>query len=389
MFSHIFKLIWKKKRSSFLLMLEIFFSFLVLFAVCSAGVHNWTNYRKPAGIEVNDRWVLTFYYNNDTNPNIELVKQRLKSYPEIQSFSYCSSNFPYSQSQWGGSIYHQGQNLPVDFLHADEHYQQTLGLKLSEGRWVTPADTIGGKRPVLLTQELKDKLFKTENSVGKKLRAGKKPEDGIYNVVGVVANYKYQSDFQGEQILVFQMIKAFSPIDLNTVVLHLKPGANIDFEARLSKDLARIGKEWTIEISHLDKLKNGQNRMTWIPLLIAFIVCGFLVLNVALGLFGVLFQNIQQRRGEIGVRRAMGATKVNILGHFIGETAMIATFSLILGLFFAVQFPLLRIFDLPVSVYVWGMVLAVLAIYLLVVLCAFLPSKQASNVFPANALREA
>jgi putative ABC transport system permease protein len=388
MFSHLFKLIWKKKRSSFLLMLEIFFSFLVLFAVCSAGVYNWNNYSKPSGIEINDRWALTFWYNTDTNPNLELVRQRLKNYPEVQSFTYCSDNYPYSESQWGGSFYYEGEQFQIEPMQVDEQYQKAIGLKLNAGRWISPADTVGGQQPVLLTQELKEKVFKTENAVGKKLQAGKKPEDGIYKVIGVVSHYKYQSDFQGEQLLMFQMLKPFSKLDLNTVLLHLKPGTNADFEARLAKDMARIGKDWTVEIRHLDKLKHNKNLFTWIPLLIAFTVCGFLVLNVALGLFGVLFQNIQQRRGEIGVRRAMGATKVHILRHFIGETAMIATFSLVFGLFFAVQFPLLRIFDLPASVYVWGMVLAVLAIYFLVVLCAFLPSKQASDVFPASALRE-
>lgn len=369
-------------------MLEIFFSFLVLFAVCSAGVYNWNNYRKPSGIEVNDRWTLSFFYNTDTNPNLELVRQRLKNYPEVQSFTYCSDNYPYSESQWGGSFYYEGEDFQIEPMQVDEQYQKTIGLKLNAGRWISPADTVGGQQPVLLTQELKEKVFKAENAIGKKLQAGKKPEDGIYKVIGVVSHYKYQSDFQGEQLLMFQMLKPFSKSDLNTVLLHLKPGTNADFEARLAKDMARIGKDWTVEIRHLDKLKHNKNLFTWIPLLIAFIVCGFLVLNVALGLFGVLFQNIQQRRGEIGVRRAMGATKVHILRHFIGETAMIATFSLVFGLFFAVQFPLLRIFDLPASVYVWGMVLAVGAIYFLVVLCAFLPSKQASDVFPASALRE-
>ena len=84
----------------------------------------------------------------------------------------------------------------------------------------------------------------------------------------------------------------------------------------------------------------------------------------------------------------MGATQNAILWQFIGETAVIATFGVLLGTFFAVQFPLLNVFDLPASVYLMGLLLAIVSVYLIVIICAFLPSKQASKVYPAIALHE-
>ena len=125
-----------------------------------------------------------------------------------------------------------------------------------------------------------------------------------------------------------------------------------------------------------------------IPLLILFIVCGFLIFNVALGLFGVLFQTISRRKGEIGLRRAVCATRSNILWQFVDESIVIATVALILGFFFAVQFPLLHVFDVESSIYLLGMVFAVISIFLLVILCALLPSRQAASILPAAALHE-
>ena len=84
----------------------------------------------------------------------------------------------------------------------------------------------------------------------------------------------------------------------------------------------------------------------------------------------------------------MGATKRAIMQQIIGETAMIATLGLLLGLFFAVQFPLLNIFDISSGVYGIAILLAVLAVYLLVLGCAYYPSRQASQIFPAEALRD-
>jgi putative ABC transport system permease protein len=135
-------------------------------------------------------------------------------------------------------------------------------------------------------------------------------------------------------------------------------------------------------------MKADKNMIFIVPLTVIFIVCGFLIANVVLGLFGVLFQNISRRKGEIGVRRAMGATKGNILSHFIGEMIVLATFAVALGVFFAVQFPILNIFDVSTSVYVSGIAIAIVAVYGLVFLCSWFPSLQAAKIYPAMALHE-
>ena len=82
----------------------------------------------------------------------------------------------------------------------------------------------------------------------------------------------------------------------------------------------------------------------------------------------------------------MGATKALITSQFIGEVVVIATFALIIGCFFAIQFPLMNMFDLENEVYMKAMITAILMIYLLVILCAFYPSWKASKIHPAIAL---
>ncbi|HEY0176662.1 MAG TPA: FtsX-like permease family protein, partial [Pedobacter sp.] len=121
---------------------------------------------------------------------------------------------------------------------------------------------------------------------------------------------------------------------------------------------------------------------------ILLVISGFLIFNVALGLFGVLWYNISKRRGEIGLRRAIGASAVSVYGQLVGEALVLATFSLIIGSFFAVQFPLLHVFDLPASVYLTSILLSILFIYLLVIICSLYPGKQAAAIHPAVALHE-
>jgi putative ABC transport system permease protein len=107
-----------------------------------------------------------------------------------------------------------------------------------------------------------------------------------------------------------------------------------------------------------------------------------------MGLFGVLWYNISRRKAEIGLRRAIGASGNNIVLQIVSETLVLSTFSLIIGSFFAIQFPLLNVFDLPAGVYISALVLAILFIYALVIICAIYPGKQASNILPAVALHE-
>jgi putative ABC transport system permease protein len=118
------------------------------------------------------------------------------------------------------------------------------------------------------------------------------------------------------------------------------------------------------------------------------VVCVFLLVNVALGLFGVLWLNINQRRAELGVRRALGATGAAISRQVLGEILVLTTFGLTLGLLVAAQFPLLGVLNVKTSVYLIGMALAAAGLYLLATVCALYPSRLAAGIQPAVALRE-
>jgi putative ABC transport system permease protein len=74
--------------------------------------------------------------------------------------------------------------------------------------------------------------------------------------------------------------------------------------------------------------------------------------------------------------------------QFLGEMWVLTVFSIIVGLLFAIQFPILKVFDLQAEVYLMAMTVAVIVIFLIVTLCAWWPSRQASRIHPAIALHE-
>lgn len=384
MLKHLFKLIWKRKKSNFLMMLEIFVSFLILFAVWSLSFFNYRNYSKPSGIDHENVWAVFIDFNTESDSlrgiYRDLVRQKLKTYPEVEAFSFHSSNMPYSFSSSNNNYSYKKNQAMSEIMSVDPSYPEVLKMKLSEGRWFTEGDKVQKIKPIIITQFLKDKLFGTENALGKIIGEN----DGRRQVIGILSHFKFENDFQSEAACIIQPLETW-PSDM---LVRVKPGTTVETEAKLSKDLVQLGKDWSVEVQHLDNMKANKNRLIWVPILILLIVCGFLIFNVALGLFGVLFQTISRRKQEIGVRRAIGATKSHILWHFVGETTVITTFGIILGIFFAIQFPLLNVFDIDGFVYVMGIVLAIISIYALVIACAIFPSKQASEIYPAIALRE-
>jgi putative ABC transport system permease protein len=102
----------------------------------------------------------------------------------------------------------------------------------------------------------------------------------------------------------------------------------------------------------------------------------------------VLWLNINQRRSELGVRRALGASGAAISQQVLGEILVLTTFGLGLGLLVAMQFPLLGVLDVKAGVYLTAMALAAGGLYLLAAGCALYPSQLAASIQPAVALRE-
>ena len=111
------------------------------------------------------------------------------------------------------------------------------------------------------------------------------------------------------------------------------------------------------------------------------------MIMVALGLTGVLWQNVTQRTKEIGLRRAKGATARRIHRQILAELLIIATAALVAGVAVVAQFPLLDLIGvISVEVYTISIVISLAVIYALTIVCGLYPSWMATKVQPAEAL---
>lgn len=387
MIKHLFKLIWNQKRKNAGLLFELFFSFLVLFAVLTFIIHNMSRYREPLGFNYEDVWEVNISWNavaeEDRLVAQKQYREQLKNYPEIEQFSFANSNTPYGNSMHINAASYGEKRASAHTFVVDPNYQDLYQIELSEGRWFTEADMVGPVRPILINEVLKDELFGDEAALGKEFQA---MGEALGRVVGIYKSYKYRGEFSETNAQMF-----ISPEEGHVfprVLLRLRPGTGADFEAKLMAELSQLARGVTMTVDYVDDNRDDVLLQVWLPMAIFLVISGFLIFNVALGLFGVLWQNINIRKAEIGVRRAIGATKGQIGWQFIGEVLVLSTLAIVLGSFFAIQFPLLGVLGLPAWVYLTAILGAILVIYSLVAICAFFPSRQAAQLHPAVALHE-
>lgn len=388
MLSHLFKLIWNKKKQNFLLMLEMLVSFMVIFAVFTLLVYYYDNYRKPAGFDYENVWSVNYGIPEGLSDQdsiemaLDAFKKSVLSMPKVLDLTFASNNIPFSASTMTENISYGNHSTESEFYVTESSYKNVLNLKMVEGSWFTRNN--GNHRPGVINETLKEKIFGSDNAVGKTISVG----DKKIRIVGVVADFKGKGDYQEAGNGAFFAMDSTDYRHGNTMLIKVAENADAAFEARLYKTIAGFSKGTSVEVEHLTKKRVAKNKVTLVPMIILVVVAGFLIFNVALGLFGVLWYNINKRKGEIGLRRAVGASGNSISVQMVVETLVLSTISLTIGSLFAVQFPLLNVFDLPSGVYFTAIALAVAFIFILVTICALYPGRQAAAIYPAVALHE-
>ena len=172
------------------------------------------------------------------------------------------------------------------------------------------------------------------------------------------------------------------------LLIKVRAGTPAAFEERLIKRLQAAAPDWSFEVTRLTQMRDDSIRFAVAPLIAIGLVAAFLMLMVALGLFGVLWQAVTQRTRELGLRRVKGASKVNVRRQILGEIGVMTGLALAVGLLVVVQFPLLNIiYFVDLRVYLIAFILSAATIVALTLLCGWYPSHVATRIEPAEALR--
>lgn len=387
MIKHIFKLIWNKRGANALILIEIFLAFLVLFAVLSYVIYNMRMLSAPLGFETKDKWIV---YLDDLSQmdSVSIVEMKNTLHRElidldnVKAVSFSQNVTPYSGNQNTTGSDAMGFTINSLCAFVDADFADAFEMNVTQGRWFEEAD-LNATYPALITnQKFLDDYFE-----GKSMLDSIIDFRGEHRLVGVVDAFRYQGEFSENEPQVFFQVHQHNA-RANSIILNMAEGTPAAYEETVNKRIAAITKSQNFIINNIDRMRTRDSNETWIPLFALLSICAFLCINVALGLFGVLWYNINKRKGEIGLRRAIGAHSSDISRQFIFEILILTLIAVVIGIFFAIQVPLLKIGPLePINMY-WSIALSTLIMIVLVIVCALNPSWQASRLHPAIALHE-
>jgi len=412
---HLLSLIWNRKRHNVLLAVEIFFSFLVLFGVAFTGLAYANNWRQPLGFDIDRVWNINVVRTGPPRGpegTMTTYQQLVATVRELPQVEWAAAAFtgPYGNSNWrSGDELVDGRGAMYDVNGVTDDFQKVVSLQLVHGRWFSREDDADAVKPVVINRRLARALFGTDDAAGRIIRVKRVPDEIPFDpredkrVVGIVDDFRKNGEFAAPDNFLMHRIRLDGAGKTptiqqlpNVLLIRVAPGTTAAFEEPLVKRLQAASGGWTFDVRPVAQQRHDMLQQFATPLIGIAIVAGFLLLMVALGLTGVVWQSVTQRTREFGVRRAHGATMANVRRQVLGELAVLSTLALLAAVVLVVQLPFLpfdtREYYLVASmasergVFFASIALSVAAIYGLTLLCGWYPSRLATTIQPAEAL---
>jgi putative ABC transport system permease protein len=392
---HLIKLVWKRKRTNGLLMLEIFFSFLVIFDVATFGAAMIIRYRRPLGFDYHDVWLIAVPSSNfmmrekDEMPRRQMfdhMLRELRAMPEIEAATAAGTP-PLNPTRWESGCDYNGRHFEATRDSVTDDYDKVMRAPVLQGRWFGPQDDAAAMRPVVIDSDLEREIAPDKKVIGKEVSFdGQKP----FKIVGVIAPFRKDGEFSKDHVNM-----AFNRVPLRRaegnvpgyLFVRVRRGTSADFEQNVTKRLHAIAPENPVRIAHMESMHQSRMQFYLGPAILGGVIASFLIMMVALGLSGVLWQTVTRRTREIGLRRALGATGGQVHMQILIEVALLSTLAVIIGVVVVAQLPMLGIFRLVSGLaFTIGLIAALATIYALTLLCGLYPSWLAGRVQPAQAL---
>src|ERR1017187_276247 len=354
----------------------------------SAGPTTFFLQRYPISFEACDgsgdtcRWL--------SNPPITFAE--LAALQRLESVAQAGA-----ENQWSASVRYRDRVLPSVQIDAFSGNWAQLGAPdRIEGRAFTEPEARSAARVAVLSTIARDRLFGDSDPLGKTITV----RGGPFEVIGI---YKDNSSFLSggsdhpKIVMPIQSLQRHVGADMHWMGLVVKPREGVRPDVTLDEATAtlramrglRPGRESNFAILTQDKLFEVYNKIfgMFFLVMIALSAVGLLVGGV--GVVAIMMISVTERTREIGVRKALGATRGTILWQFLIEAVTLTATGAMIGLFVGWAVALVVRHTTPIAASVPpGAVLAALGASAITgILFGMLPAARAARLDPVDALR--
>jgi putative ABC transport system permease protein len=323
------------------------------------------------------------------------ILDRLRSLPGVRSAS-SSELTPISGGSWNETLEVEGyaskekSDTLVFFNRVSDGFFTTLGQPLVAGRDFDAHDTLTSSRVAVVNQTMAKRFFRDQNPIGRHYRVEAGTRLGPWvQIVGVVQDAKYRTLREDALPTAYIPISQVEPFFYRTFELR-SAGPPAALVASVKSAIIDISPNVSFEFNTLAaQVDKSITRERLLADLSGFF--GALALLLAtVGLYGVMSYTASKRRGEIGVRLALGAERSNVLRGILREAYVLIAGGLLIGVsawFAATRFIGSFLYGVtasdPVTLGIAAGLLATAAI-----MAGYIPARRASRLDPMIALRE-
>lgn len=228
-------------------------------------------------------------------------------------------------------------NPTVRVVGSNQHYLSNNAYELKNGRNFSPGDLHYRRQFVIIGSSVRYNLFQTVYPVGKSIRiAGQR-----YRVIGVL---KEKGSILGQSLDNFILLPYSTALmiygDNRNINIQLKASsikfidAAIDEITGIMRIIRKVapGMENDFEIQTNESLTETFDQFTFILYAVGLIIGGITLFGAGIGVMNIMLVSVTERTREIGIRKAVGATKKSIVSHFLTETVFICQIGGLIGI---------------------------------------------------------
>jgi putative ABC transport system permease protein len=272
----------------------------------------------------------------------------------------------------------------------------TLGVKVVEGRGFQPGDFNYPREDepnvAVISRALARLLWNDGGSVvGRAFQRSDASGTDVskpFTVVGVIDQFYNPYPWPIHEFAVFFPSRVGSYARGSRFLVRVEPGAMKSVVPMLEKRLLGVNANRVFEMETMDEIKGNFQTASRLVVRLMSGVIVVLVFVTALGIVGITSLAVAERTKQIGTRRALGATRGDILRHFLMENWIVTTMGLVLGvaLTYALNFALVtQVADAKVPWYL--IVVGMVILWLNGLIATIPPALRAAMVSPATATR--
>jgi len=335
-------------------------------------------------------WVITNNYWELRNRPEVTLKDYEKLIKVVKTAKWISPQYEAMRT-----IEYQNKNLQrVYTIGSNAQYIYTDNAETEFGRFFTEMEVYRARPVCIIGQNVWEELFENQNPIGKRIKVNGYP----HKVIGVLEKKGsfFGFDMDNQVIIPYTTFQGISFHRRGLTIAFRTDDSRLidDMREEIRGGMRRIRKIAPNEpdnfaINQQDMLSDLYNKLTGTSYLIVFIIAAISLVVGGIGIMNIMLVSVTERTKEIGIRKAIGATKRNIIFQFLSESVAISSLGGIMGIIFGVLIAkgLLQYIKLDATVSISTILIGYGFSAFVGIISGMYPAVRASRLNPIDALR--